>query len=322
MDLDAAFFRAQTLKKIRLFFEEGGVLEVQTACFRSEAVIDAHIDLFSFFEYSATELGLLSSHQNCSDVTQSSAHPPSYFLQSSPELAMKSLLCKGFPSIYQIAPAFRKGEIGTWHATQFTLCEWYQLGWGVDQMMDEVAAVASLVLGKKEMIKYVYGDLFLEYCDINPYTSSEIEILAKIKSFNLPDPISNEKDDLLDYLLSLVITPKLPRETLVFVTHYPASQAVFAELDPTDLCKSLRFELVYSGVELANGWQECTSATEIKRRLCIEQEKQKRLGKKPQPLPTQWITQLDRLPKCSGVALGLDRLLGLARGVGAIAGVE
>lgn len=289
MDVQTARFKAEYLRILRDYFYQNQVLEVQTSALRPEAVIDAHIDLFTW-----------------------PLNKGAYFLQSSPELAMKELLSKGYPSIYQIAPAFRRGEEGRWHHPHFTLLEWYRLNWSVEKLMDEVAEVAQLVLGPRPVMYQSYPMLFQNYCTLDVLNSSESEILNTIRNLGLPEPASNDHLDLLDHILSLYIIPKLPSQTLFFMTHYPASQAVLGKIDPQNKDLSLRFELVYEGVELANGWEECTDAGELLRRFNCEIEKQKKIGKQPQPLPLTWLSSIDKLPPCSGVALGLDRLFGLA----------
>lgn len=284
--LDFARYRAHVLKQIRQFFESRDVLEVLTPPARSEAIVDTHIDL-----YQVKDLG---------------------YFQSSPELSMKELLCQGFPSIYQIAPVARKGEIGKWHKPQFSLLEWYRLGWNEEQLIQELLEFTQVILPGGDVLEITYQDLFENTVNLNPIHSSLSAILEKIMELGLPTPPESDRIFLLDYLLSLYIIPSLKGDLWVVIKNYPLEQRALGTVSIQDPHCSTRFELFYRGVELANGWKEERDVSVLKGIFEQEISKRQLAGKEALPFPKSFLACMETgLPNCAGVALGLDRLLKL-----------
>lgn len=213
------------------------------------------------------------------------------YLQTSPEYQLKRLLAAGAPSIYQLGPVFRAGEAGRLHNPEFTLLEWYRLGFDDQALMHEVAALVDQVLGAGNYGYHRYGDLV---GDLNR-SPEELDL------------------DLVDALEAL-------GNGRHFITHYPAEQAALARLDADDPTVAARFELVVDGVELANGYHELTDAEEQRRRFAGDIEK-RRLARKVEPtIDEYFLAALDSgLPDCAGVALGVDRLLMLQQGASSLA---
>lgn len=290
------------LAEIRDFFRRAGVMEVETPLCASAPTPDPA--LASFW---TSYLG------------------PGYptgkrlYLQTSPEFAMKRLLAAGSGPIYQISKAFRNGESGRWHNPEFTILEWYRLGWDHHALMAEVAALVQKILGAdRPLEKHSYGDLFAQYLGLDAHAADSRELracalrqgLAGAAKLELPD-----REAWLDFLLTACIEPRLGRDGLCFVYDYPASKASLARIRAGSPPVAERFELYIQGIELANGFHELADAKEQRRRFEQEADSRRRAGQEAPPLDEYFLAALDAgLPSCSGVALGVDRLLMLALG--------
>lgn len=257
-DLGVLHRRAELLRQIRHFFFELDVVEVQTPSLGAASVTDPDVH--------ATTVG-------------------THYLQTSPEYFLKRLLAAGMSSCYQMAPAFRADEQGRLHNGEFTLLEWYRLGFDHHQLMAEVAQLVDLSLGKGSYRTVAYSDL--------------------VANLQVPR-------DVLDLEFALVCE-KL--EGRVFVVDYPADQAALARLNPQDPTTAARFELVVDGVELANGYWELLDAQIHRQRFQRDNEIRAQRGLPQQAIDEQFLSALEHgLPPCAGVALGVDRLVMAAIG--------
>jgi len=258
--LTALRARAQLLTDLRAFFAQRNVLEVQTALLGRHTVTDLNIDSMA--------VGALG------------------YLQTSPEYQLKRLLAAGAPSIYQLGSVFRAGELGRLHNPEFTLLEWYRLGFDEVQLMAEVVELVNHVLGPDDYDYHRYQDLVGDL-DRSPE----------------------------DLDLALVEALRELGPGRCFITHYPAEQAALARLYEDEPQFATRFELVVDGVELANGYHELTDAEEQRRRFAGDIELRHQTGKAELDIDEQFLAALDAgLPDCAGVALGVDRLLMLQQG--------
>ncbi len=305
--------RALLLTRARRFFADGGVLEVDTPMVVNAAVTDVHI------HSARVELGTPTD-------SQTSAAPParSHFLHTSPEYAMKRLLAAGSGDIYQICHVVRGFERGRLHNAEFTLIEWYRIGFRLDDLMSEVDALVRVLLGPvatgRMSERITYREVFLRELQLDPFTASldELRQAAQNSGYGPSAPgetAGGQRDELLEFLMSAVVGPRLGRNALTFVHGYPASQAALARLDPRDSRAALRFELYCEGIELANGFDELASAAEQRARF--EQDlAERRRNNLPAFAPDELLlAALEAgLPECCGVALGFDRTLMLATG--------
>lgn len=302
--------RAQALTRVREFFAWRSVLEVDTPAVVNAPVTDVHIH--------SAEVRFAGAAQR-------------YYLHTSPEFAMKRLIASGSGDIFQICHVARALERGRHHNTEFTLIEWYRLGFSLDQLMDEVEALARAVLGPvaqpmhSERISYV--DAFRVTLDIDPLTASLDELRTCARSAGLVESPSTstapltredviaERDALLEFLIGVKIGPTLGTNALTFLHRYPASQAALARLDPHDPRVALRFELYCQGIELANGFHELASAGEQRTRFERDLAERRRRGLPADRLDELLLDALEAgLPDCAGVAVGFDRLLMIATG--------
>jgi elongation factor P--(R)-beta-lysine ligase len=285
--MDALQLRAAMLARIRDFFARRGVLEVTTPLITPSGITDLHIE----------SLALADGR----------------FLRTSPEYQHKRLLAAGFPDLYELGPVFRAEEHGRCHRTEFTLLEWYRLGFDWRELAEEVAELIRLCLtGQDLRLRYLaWSESFSPLGDFDPLNCEPQHLLDLTPT--LPDDCNH--DMRLDYLFATAVQPDFPIDTITVIHDYPASQAALARLKPDDQRVAERFEVFVGPVELANGYRELTQAGEQGRRLAADNASRLALGRRAMPIDQRFLAALDHgLPDCSGVALGVDRLLMIAIG--------
>jgi lysyl-tRNA synthetase class 2 len=288
--------RAALLAHARHFFADRGVLEVDTPIVVNAPVTDRNIH---------------------SARVQFAQDPQPFFLHTSPEYAMKRLLAAGSGDIYQICHVVRGMERGRQHNAEFTLIEWYRIGFSLDRLMSEVDTLIRHLLGDVAFTmsseRLSYRDAFLRELRLDPFTATMDELAASARSVGFTDGAG--RDELLELLMGAVIGPRLGRNALTFIHDYPASQAALARLNPADSRSALRFELYCRGIELANGFEELASEAEQRARFESDNRERQRLGLPVYALDERLLAGLRAgLPACSGVAVGFDRTVMLASG--------
>lgn len=294
--------RALILAAIRSFFWEREVLEVETPALSQYGTVDLHIDSFS---------------------VNSGFDQTKRYMHTSPEFAMKRLLAAGSGSIYQICHCFRDGEKSRLHNHEFTMLEWYRTDFSYIELISEVDGLVRMVLGPAaqtmETECITYHMMFNSYLGINPFTATieQLQNCAVENGINIShESMGDNRDDWLNLLLSHVIEPQLGRGKITFVLDYPASQAALARISPYDSKIAERFELYLEGVEIANGFQELCDPQEQEQRFIEEQQNRAENGKMDIPYDKNFIGAMSQgLPECSGVALGIDRLIMFALGL-------
>jgi len=289
--------RAALLARIRRFFAERDVLEVETPLLASTGITDPSIEPL------LVECGV--------------SVPLPRYLQTSPEYAMKRLLAAHGEPVFQITRAFRDGEAGSRHNPEFTLLEWYRPGFDHHRLMAEVAQLLAACIGDREVHKFSYRQLFLDYLQLDPFTAPLTQLRQVAERHLDVTSLDGDRDMWLDLLVSHVLEPQLVNQGLCFIYDYPASQAALARIVEADgALVGQRFELYVDGMELANGYFELTDATEQRRRFEQDNERRRERGQTERPLDERLLAALAHgMPECSGVALGVDRLLMLASGV-------
>lgn len=291
--------RSQILANIRTFFAERDVWEVETPLLSHSTASDPHI----------ASLTVLVGNKL-------------QYLQTSPEFAMKRLLATGSGSIYQISKAFRSEEQGRLHNVEFTMLEWYRVGFNHHQLMDEMDALLHSVLKTKPAERVSYCDLFKRYLNIDPLLADHFLLEKCVRERGLSEV---QNPDVLDLdfwrhlLMSHFIEPHLGRERPIFVTDFPASQAALAKIREGNPPVAERFEVYVNGIELANGYHELSDAQEQKKRFVADNQRRQIL-QLPLISPDEYLLAALEygLPECAGVALGIDRLVMLAVGASAI----
>ena len=306
--------RAVLLARARRFFADGGVLEVDTPMVVNAPVSDVNI------HSALVDLGapLTGAGAGQAVAAGSAEARRPFFLHTSPEYAMKRLLAAGSGDIYQICHVVRGFERGRFHNAEFTLVEWYRLGFTLDDLMNEVDALVRALLGPvasgHASERITYREAFLRELQLDPFMASLAELGQAAQKSGFAGTTAH-RDELLDFLMGAVVGPRLGANALTFVHGYPATQAALARLDPNDPRAALRFELYCEGVELANGFNELASATEQRARFTHDIAERRRMGLPAFPPDEFLLAALEAgLPECSGVALGFDRTLMLATG--------
>ena len=279
--------RSALISKIREFFKTRQIIEVETPLLLPTTNPAPYLDSFKI---------------------------AGWYLQTSPEFAMKRLLATGSKDIYQICKAFRRHEIGRIHNQEFTILEWYRLGFDHHQLMKEVVELLSNLANFKKVARYTYEDIYQEVLGINPHLASvnELQKLADQHKILLTTTLGSDKDEWLQLLFTHLIEPALDPQTPTLVYDFPASQAMLSRVidhPPQPYQVASRFELYYQGTELANGFHELNDPHEQLIRFQNELDKRKALGLPAVPLDNELLSSLPNLPDCSGVAIGIDRLI-------------
>ncbi len=298
--------RAVLLAEIRRFFAERGVLEVETPLLASAPVTDPHLDSFSVL------------------VEQGETQVRRFYLQTSPEFAMKRLLAAGVGPIYQLGKAFRAGEHGRKHNPEFTLLEWYRPGFDHHALMDEVEALLQAVLGVGPGERLTYAELFGQRLGIDPHRASVVELaeVAAEQGLDAAGLAAADRNTWLELLLSHLLEPSLGRGRPTFLFDFPVTQAALARIRPGDPPVGERFEVYVEGIELANGFHELQDADEQRRRFHADLAWRRAHGRPLVPLDERLLAALTAgLPACAGVALGVDRLALLRTGTQSLADV-
>lgn len=299
--------RAELLRQLRQFFDQRGFFEVQPPCLSRGCIVDPYIDPI---EVPGGQLRLAMEL------------PDRYFLQTSPEAAMKRMLAAGAPSIYSIGPVFRSGERGARHNVEFTMLEWYQVDADGAAGIRLLGELATTILGLERYEIRTYRQLFRQYLNLDPITAPLSQLQQQVHRidarFTAPD-----RDDLLDFLFSQKIEDELGRHCPLIVKDYPLSQAALAQPCAHDPQCAERFELFVQGVELANGYDELRSAAIYVGRANRNNERRLASGRQPLHVDPQLAREMhDGLPQCTGAALGVDRLLMVQTGATSIDQVQ
>ncbi len=282
--------RSHMLQVARAFFLTRGLLEADCSALIRAPSIDTNIDVMSLEMASGQKV----------------------YLHTSPEYAMKRLLAAGSGDLFYLGHVFRYGEIGPLHSPEFTMAEWYRLGFSLDAMIQETAEFISLFVGPRPMRRLGYRDAFRFYVQIDPQ-HAPLDALRSAASFWTLPPSAAEwdRETYLYFLLTHAIEPKLGRGEMTVLTDYPPHQAALARLRQVDgEFVAERFEIYVEGVELCNGYHELTDATEQRRRFQEENRLRRAVEKEEYPQDEELLRALELgLPDCSGVAVGFDRLM-------------
>jgi len=294
--------RARMLARVRDHFSAQGVIEVQTPVLSEAAPSDSQIE----------------------PVAAQPAGGAIRWLQTSPEFPMKRLLAAGVGDCYQVCPVFRDGEAGRIHGPEFTMIEWYRVGFSAADLRQDVERLLQAACrGLRTFAPartLAYRDAIRGACGIDCRATDAAAVRATLAARGVV-PAGDRDWDLdawLDLLVGAVVGPALGGDAPVFVTDYPPSQAALARLgtDASGAPVAERFELYVDGIELANGFCELGDAAEQRRRFEQDLAARRRRGQREAPLDERLLAALEHgLPDCAGVALGFDRLVMVALGL-------
>ncbi|WP_445143626.1 EF-P lysine aminoacylase EpmA [Dyella sp. Tek66A03] len=299
--------RARLYSLIRAYFAERFVLEVETPMLSAAGNTDPNIESFS---------ATFSGHVD--------AGPRERWLRTSPEYPLKRLLAAGVGDCYELGRVFRNGEAGGRHNPEFTMLEWYRVGWDHHQLMEEtiglVEEALAMVGRRAEVWVEGYRQLFIDELGIDPMHAPIEDLRANLHEYNI-EPGGLTRDDWLDLIITHKLQPAFPRDRITIIHDYPASQCALAKVRPGDPPMAERFEVYLGRYELANGYHELNDATEQRRRFERDNETRRARGQRAIPMDESLLEVLDAMPDCAGVALGIERLLMCLVGTDAIADV-
>ncbi|MGO2622374.1 MAG: EF-P lysine aminoacylase EpmA [Psychrobacter sp.] len=297
--------RAQFINDIRQFFTSRQVLEVQTPLLSQAGNTD------TFLQSVAAQI----TYQD---------KPCAYYLHTSPEFAMKRLLASWQVPIYQICPVFRDNEIGVRHNIEFTMLEWYQPNYSLDDMAAELGELLETLYGYPVVMShYRYVDAFMDFVGIHPLTASleALRAVAEDKGligFDFNNDVNStidSKDDIrqswLDLLFSHAVEPNLGHDLPTLIIDYPPATAALAKtaLDKDGNKVAKRFELYINGIEIANAYDELADGAALRARFEQDNQLRQRHHLPKMPIDEHLLAASDALIPCSGIAVGVDRLL-------------
>jgi lysyl-tRNA synthetase class 2 len=288
--------RARVYALIRGYFAERNVLEVETPMLSAGANADPNIESFSV---------RFSGHVDAGSRER--------WLRTSSEFAQKRLLAAGIGDCYELGRVFRNGEAGRRHNPEFTMLEWYRIGWDhlrlIDETIEFVRTALGLVGKGAQVHVTTYRDLFLRSIAIDPFVDDEQTLAAALGDIRV-DGRGLSRDDWLDLLLTHRLQPGFPGNCITVVHDYPASQCALAKIRAGAPPVAERFELYLGSHELANGYHELTDAAEQRVRFERDNARRRARGLAELPIDENLLAALeDGLPDCAGVALGIERLL-------------
>lgn len=299
--------RAKTYAAIRSFFNERSVLEVETPILSAAGNTDANIQSF---------------HTSFTGHVDAGARQR--WLRTSPEFPLKRLLAAGVGDCYELGRVFRNGEAGGRHNPEFTMLEWYRVGWDHNRLAREVIDLLERLLleaGRAfEIVETTYRGLFHDALGVDALLDP-IEVLKKpLADANISSD-GLERDDWLDLLLTHRIQPEFPRDRVTIVSEFPASQCALARIRQSDPPVAERFEAYIGPYEVANGYHELNDAVEQRIRFERDNAKRRERGDAEVPMDERLLAVLGDMPDCAGVALGIERLLMVLADTDAIADV-
>ena len=297
--IEALKARAQLYRTIRDFFAQRNVMEVETPIVSQAGVTDVH-------------LASVQVQRHIEGRVQQQ------YLQTSPEFAMKRLLAAGSGPIYQICKVFRDDEHGRKHNSEFTMLEWYRPGLDLRELMHETAALLNVCLAHRfdeiRPLVLSYKHAFQDRLDINPLQATLAQLKQTAQRVGLTLDLGDDRLAYMDLLFSHFVEPSLGFDTPIFLTDFPPEMASLAKvrLDEDGEEVAARFEVYIEGLELANAYDELLDASVLRARFEADNQERDKLGLQVMPLDENLLAALAHMPECSGIALGIDRLLMVA----------
>ncbi|HHW4678890.1 MAG TPA: EF-P lysine aminoacylase EpmA [Xylella sp.] len=287
--------RAQLNALIRHFFEERDVMEVETPLLSAAGNTEPYIESFHT---------CFIGHRDAGSMQR--------WLRTSPEYPLKRLLAAGVGDCYELGRVFRNGEAGGRHNPEFTMLEWYRVGWDHHRLAEETTALVckalALVGRKATMYVTTYRHLFFDVLGVDPMLAPEAVLRHVLDGVEInPDGLG--RDDWLDLLMTHCIQPTFPADRITVIHDWPATQCALARIRPGELPVAERFELYLGVYEIANGYHELNDAAEQRGRFQQDNRVRAARGLLQMPLDERLLEVLSRLPDCAGVAVGVDRLL-------------
>jgi lysyl-tRNA synthetase class 2 len=301
--------RAEALHLIRRFFRGLGYLEVDTPLLAPYLIPEASLEVFR-------TLG-----------ARAGGEPSELYLIPSPELWLKRLLAEGCGSLFQLGRCFRNHEPASpLHEPEFTMLEWYTVGADYLQSMTVVERLFAYLLERLElgpvlcfrgrelncrgpfrrlsMAQAFRDSLALELGEL---TALE-DLRERARSLGVLVGDADSWADLFHKLFLGFVEPRLPADRPLLLSDFPAGVPTLARRKPGTPWAE-RWELYLAGIELANCYTEATDPQQVAD-FFRSQSQAKAEALEPHRVDGELERILsERLPPCSGAALGVDRLL-------------
>jgi lysyl-tRNA synthetase class 2 len=316
LDIELLRERARIFREIRRFFDERGYLEVVTPVLAPDLIPESCLEVFGT-EYLPPKG---SSRRNAP-----------YYLVPSPEIWMKRLIADTHASIYQVCPCFRNGEsVGHLHSPEFTMLEYYTMGANYEDSISITEELFLFLLPEPirkslcpPFLRLSMDEAFSRFAGFSLFDAIEKGTLeAEARNLGLE---GTDTQLLYDLVFIHSVEPNLPRSSPVILMDYPSFVPCLAKRKDEKTME--RWELYVRGVELANCYSEETdpetvrayfeAESAVKRQNALVQHKvDENYWKIFQPRDRN--LQEVPFPHCSGVAMGVDRLVMSLTGKSAI----
>ena len=281
--------RQQLFETIRRFFRERDFLEVDTPIRLRAPALEEYIDAIP---------------------------ADGAYLRTSPELHMKRLLAAGHERLFQVGACFRRGESGRWHLPEFSMLEWYRARADYrDILADTVELVTAVAAsaGGGTVLQTPAGPVDVA---VSWEKRTVDEAFRRHAGMGVEQALAEGE---FERLLVDRVEPRLGQTRPTVLFDYPAALGALARAKPgrPEVCE--RWELYIGGLELANAYSELADASEQRRRFEQAASLRRKLGRPVYPVDEAFLQALEQgMPPAGGIALGVDRLLALVLGAGAI----
>jgi len=315
--------RARVMTTVRDVLSRRGYLEVETPILQVSPGLEPHLKAFG-----------------TAWTPPDGRAPQPLYLHTSPEFTMKKLLAAGLPAIFQMARVFRDGERSATHHPEFTMLEWYRVGFSYTDLMDETEALVAACqdaaggaplrwagaeanarkpwqrLSVAEALAVHAGVDLMACLPAHPDPDPDPAPLAtEARRLGLTVDQADRFDDVFFRIFLEHVEPRLGFGVPTILYDYPVCMAALSRPKATDPRLAERFEVYVCGMELANAFGELTDPVEQRARFEADMALKERLYGERYPIDEDFLAALTHgLPDCAGIALGIDRLAMLCAG--------
>jgi len=336
MDLELLRERARIIRNVRSFFDNRGYLETDTPILAPDLIPESCLEVFET--------------RRLPPVGGAMPEKP-YWLVPSPEIWMKRLIAQHRTSLYQICKCFRNGESsGRQHSPEFTMLEYYTMKADyLDSLRLTEELFANLLCDtfmspsadlSPPFVRITVEEAFHRWAGFDLYEAAKTQptMEEEARRLGLNPPPGLSVHELYDLVFIHAVEPQLIQERPVALMDYPSFVPCLAKKSANSIAdgntdsfadgKTVeRWELYARGIELANCFSEETKPEEVRRFFESEKaEKEKTSLVRHRVDEDYWklfaqLPEGSEFPECSGVAMGLDRLIMLLCGRSTIDGI-
>jgi len=317
LDLEMLQKRAAIIKQVRSFFDSKDYLELDTPLLSPDLIPESCLEVFQ-------------TERLFPRTSRKESRP--LWLIPSPEIWMKKVIARHGVNVYQICKCFRNGESeGHLHNFEFTMLEYYTMNADymdslelTEKLFEELFSNGSRRDAKAQRTQREEGDCcystfdritvadaFLKHAGFDLFeTAAEgaDAMTAKARGLGLEPLGGMTVPQLYDLIFIHAVEPQLKGDKPVALIDYPAFVPCLAK-KAADGKTVERWELYWNGIELANCFSEETDPNKVKEFFLSEQAEKKRNAVVLHNVDHDYWKNFENFPRCSGVAMGLDRLI-------------